>query len=152
MENNLEDILFFSHKDYLCTVIHRISHLCEIKQNAIVKDYGLVHQQLQVLAFIYARQDSQVFQKDIEQALFLKSSTITQALNTLEKKGFIERIPCERDRRAKQLRCTKKSADLHEVFLESVFRVGEEVTRDFDEKEKEELDRLLRKAYKNLEV
>lgn len=150
MDNNLEESLLFSHKDYLCTVMYRIAHLCEIKQNTILKEYGVVHQQAQVLAFIYARQYGEVFQKDIENAMFLKSSTVTKTLNTLEKNGFIVRVPCEKDKRAKKLQCTKKAIELHEVFLGSVIQVGEKITLGFSESEKEALNSLLVKVYRNM--
>lgn len=145
-----EDMLF-SHKDYLSTIFHRVSHLCELKQNAILKRYKVTHQQTRLLAFIYARDGKEVYQRDIEKAFYLKSSTVTETLNILEKDGFIERLPCPHDKRAKLLKVTKKAADLHEDFLDSILQVEAVVKHNLSTQEQESFHNTLLKIYENLE-
>ena len=144
------DYLLFSHRNYMCTIIYRLAHLCELKQNAILKEFGVTHQQIQYIAFLYARNNQEVFQRDIEKEFCLKSSTVTQIMNTLEKSGFIERIPSMTDRRTKRLRITDKAKTLHQKFLDSVLQVDELLQKDLTNEEKGEIHKSLLKIYQNI--
>jgi len=151
-DNNFKTALLFSHRDFFCTLAYRVAHLCELRQNALLKQYGVTHQQTQLLAYIYARPSLTVVQKDLEVALKLKSSSVTQQLNILERAGLILRVPCNLDRRAKRLVVTEKAAALHEAFLGSLLAVDKAMCDGLDEGEKKQLHKLLLKAYENLEI
>lgn len=152
MENRekRDEELVFSHKDYVCTLAYRVAHMCELKQNLILREFGLTHQQTQILAFIYARKGSEVFQKEIEQDLILKSSSVTEQLNILEKSEYIQRKLCAKDKRAKQLLVTKKAEGSHERFLGSLVSVEEDMLKGMDSDEIEIFKKLFNKVYNNL--
>jgi len=143
--------LTFSHKDYCSLMMYRISHRLEVIQNNILRKYGVSHQQTQLLAYIYARPEQDVFQKDLEKSFGLKSSTVTELLHTLENHGFIIRIPCEYDKRAKKLMVTQKAADLHESFMASIQAIEDIVSHGLSDLEKNLLHDLLLKVSENAE-
>lgn len=142
--------LMFSHRDNICTILYRVAHLCELKQNRILKAYGLTHQQTQILAYIVARQEQVVLQRDIEEEMFLKSSTVTEQLHILERKGLIKRSPCREDRRAKQLSATEKAVEMHQVFLDSIIQVDACACAGMSEIEQVALKKLLLELYDNV--
>lgn len=145
------DGLVMNHKDYCSLMIYRISHRLEVVQNNILREYGVSHQQTQLLAYIYARPGMDIFQKDLEKSFGLKSSTVTELLNTLEKRGFIRRLPCDYDKRAKKLAVTQKAMDLHETFQSSVNTIEAIVTDGMSPIEKNLFKDLLKKASENAE-
>ena len=145
-----EELLRFSRGDFCSLMTYGIAHRLEVLQNNILREYGVSHQQTQILAFIYARPNTDVFQKDLEKELGLKSSTVTVILQNLEKKQFIERCECDYDKRQKILRVTKKAVNLHEQFMSSVNAIEFIMTDGMTEKEKETLKKLLRKAVSNV--
>ncbi len=150
MDEQEKKSLMFSHRDYICTLLYRIAHLCELKQNRILKEYGLTHQQTQVLAYIVARQDQNIRQRDIEDELFLKSSTVTEQLNILERKGLVLRLPCPEDRRSKYLVATETAIQGHKVFLDSILKVDACAKAGMSEIEQVALRKLLLEIYENI--
>lgn len=145
-----DERLLFSHKDFFCTVIYRVAHLCELAQNALLKEYGMTHQQTQLLAYIYARRGRDVFQRDIEEEFCLSSATVTQQLNVLERKGFILRQPCAEDKRTKKLILTDLAKEYHAVFYRTIFNVDDVLCLGFTDVEKALFMSLLQKAYDNI--
>lgn len=83
---------------------------------------GMTISQLATIAFLYFRKDQETFQKDIEVCFKLRRSTVSSLLNTLEKKGFLQRVSVPRDARLKKILLTEESekigACVHTAFSE----------------------------------
>ena len=145
-----EEYLRFSRGDYCSLMTYGIAHRLEVIQNNLLREYGVSHQQTQILAYIYARPEKDVFQKDLEKELGLKSSTVTVILQNLEKKGFVERFECDYNKRQKVIKVTKKASDLHEKFMSSVNAIEYIMTEGMSEEEITRLKALLFKAVQNV--
>ena len=145
-----EEYLRFSRGDYCSLMTYGIAHRLEVIQNNLLREYGVTHQQTQILAYIYARPNTDVFQKDLEKELGLKSSTVTVILQNLEKNNYIERSECDYDKRQKLIRVTDKAASMHEHFMSSVNAIEYILTESMSEQEQKELKKLLRKAVENV--
>ena len=145
-----EENLRFSRGDYCSLMTYGIAHRLEVIQNNLLREYGVTHQQTQILAYIYARSGTDVFQKDLEKELGLKSSTVTVILQNLEKNNYIERSECDYDKRQKLIRVTDKAASMHEHFMSSVNAIEYILTESMSEQEQKELKKLLRKAVENV--
>ena len=145
-----EEDLRFSRGDYCSLMTYGIAHRLEVIQNNLLREYGVTHQQTQILAYIYARPNTDVFQKDLEKELGLKSSTVTVILQNLEKNNYIERSECDYDKRQKLIRVTDKAASMHEHFMSSVNAIEYILTESMSEQEQKELKKLLRKAVENV--
>ena len=79
----------------------------------------------------------------IAQELLINVSTLSIAINKLEKKGFVTRIRDEADRRIVRISLTEKGAEAlarHEQFY---FRVVDEAIRDMDNGQKRLLIRSM---------
>ncbi len=79
----------------------------------------------------------------IAQELLINVSTLSIAVNKLEKKGFVKRIRDDDDRRIVRISLTEKGREAlerHELFY---FRVVDEALRDMDNEQKRLLVRSL---------
>lgn len=68
--------------------------------------------------------------------LLINVSTLSIAINKLEKKGYVERIRTEADRRVVRISLTSKGRRALEQHEKFYFDLVEEACRDMDEKEK----------------
>ena len=135
-----------SHIGYLINVISN-----KLKRSA---DENLVHEnmtieQLQVLKMIHQK-GGQVSQKDIEKEFGVRRSTVTSAMQILEKKGFISRTPSPDDARAKLVALTDSGKEKNERLINFIKVRDEKLLSALDENEKETLIKLLNKLLDNL--
>ena len=73
--------------------------------------YGITGVQGRILGFInHNSKNRDIFQKDIEEELDIRRSSVTSVLQLMEKNGFIERVSVSEDARLKKLIITEKGA------------------------------------------
>lgn len=72
-----------------------------------------------VIRFLSENQDKDVFQKDIEKTFKIRRSTVTVALNRMEKGGIIKRESVDFDNRLKKITLTEKGLSLHNLIVKS---------------------------------
>lgn len=131
-------------------IIHQIEHKIKIKHDASLEKHGVTLQQSKIIAHLLLNKHLDTFQKDIEKAFNLKSSTITSILNTLENKKLIKRISIKEDRRAKKIVLTESGENLQKNIFKSIESIEEELVKGMTENEKDMLQKLLLIAYKNI--
>lgn len=107
--------------------------------------------QSRIIGFIHSRQNKDIFQKDIEELLKIRRSTATGMLNTLEKKGLLERQPVSYDARLKKLVITPKGIQFSEKAVECIQSVERKVRSGLTEEEIENFFDVLNKIRKNME-
>ena len=76
---------------------------------------------------------------EIAQALHIPNSTLTSALNRLEKKEIVRRVVSPRDQRAFGIRLTEKGAELHHTHTECKRADLERILAKLDTHEEREL-------------
>lgn len=103
------------------------------------------------IGFLYSRQDQDVFQKDVEAEFSISRATATHMLQALEQKEMIRRVPMEKDKRLKKIILTDKAKESHKQVIHNIEQLEKTLVQGFDEKEEEELLRLLKKVHQNLE-
>ncbi len=91
-----------------------------------------------------------MFQRDIEREFSITRSTVTNILQLMERKGYIERQSVPQDARLKQLVLTAKGLEFHENTMLSLHQTDEFVARLLTEEENTELLRLLNKLKNGL--
>lgn len=85
-----------------------------------VGDGNLSATTARIIAFLgTAEGNHDVFQRDIEQFLGLKPSSVSLILNTMEKNGYITRANVLHDARLKKISVTPKAQELFPVILEA---------------------------------
>ncbi|MDO4535824.1 MAG: MarR family transcriptional regulator [Clostridium perfringens] len=131
-------------------IIHQIEHKIKIKHDSNLEKYGVTLQQSKIIAHLLLNKNLDTFQKDIEKAFNLKSSTITSILNTLENKELIKRIDIKEDRRAKKIVLTENGENLQKNVFKSMDDIEEELVKGMTENEKDMLHKLLLMVYRNI--
>ena len=104
-----------------------------------------------IIEYLYRHRDTPVFQRDIEREFSITRSTVTNILQLMEKKGYIERRSVPRDARLKQLILTEQGVQFHEKTLLSFHQTEECVNALLSAEEQAELLRLLNKLRDGLQ-
>ncbi|PLX36017.1 MAG: MarR family transcriptional regulator [Hyphomicrobiales bacterium] len=85
-------------------------------------------------------------QAGIAAAIAYDRATIGGVIDRLEQKGFVERRVCKRDRRAREVRPTKKGLAAFEEILPVVVALQEDILTGLDDTERATFLRLAEKA------
>ena len=108
--------------------------------------------QKRVIVYLYEQKDnSDIFQRDVEQYLSIRRPTATRMLNNMEENGLIRRESVDYDGRLKKLTLTEKSIDLYNGIFNDIDTVERNMTRGLTEDEKKEFLRIAGKIIQNLE-
>ena len=106
-------------------------------------------EQLMVMKMIYENGGT-VPQKDIEIAFDVRRSTVTSAMQILEKKGFITRSTSASDSRAKIVSLTKAGQEKNERMINFIKQRDEKIFSSLNSEEKQTLSALLSKILNNM--
>ena len=98
-----------------------------------------------IIGYLYRHREEQVFQRDIEREFSITRSTVTNILQLMERKGYIERRSVPQDARLKQLVLTEEGIRFHENTIRSFHQTDDYVAGLLTEEENTELLRLLNK-------
>ena len=104
-----------------------------------------------IMEYLYRNSDTPVFQRDIEREFSITRSTVTNILQLMERKGYIQRQSVPQDARLKRLILTEEGVRVHEKTMLSLHQTDEFVAGLLTEEENAELLRLLNKLRKGLE-
>ena len=94
--------------------------------------------------------DHEVSQKDVEDYLLLKGSTVTRLLSRMEESELIQRVRSQKDCRSNYLVMTEKGESFVPVFYQVLDNVEQLMTDGFSQEEKETLMTLLQRVIKNI--
>ena len=98
-----------------------------------------------IIEYLYRHRDTPVFQRDIEREFSITRSTVTNILQLMERKGYIERRSVPQDARLKQLVLTEEGICFHEKTMLCFHQTDDYVAGLLTEEENAELLRLLNK-------
>ena len=113
--------------------------------------YNLTGPQTLILAYLYRRQNDDVFQKDIELEFNVRRSSATGVLKCLEANGFIRRESINRDARLKKIILTKKAYKHREVLESHIDELEKILVSGLSQQEIDDLIKILGKIKRNLE-
>lgn len=128
-----------------------INRAFQRKMDERAQSMGLTSVQLRVLGAISrleAAGSEEIHQNDLERIEHVTHPAMTKLLQRLESKGFIRCVPSAQDRRYKNITCTERSSEIHNVILAQDQEVLSELCRGFSQEQQESLlqmaDLLLR--------
>ena len=98
-----------------------------------------------IMSYLFWHKDEPVYQRDIEREFSITRSTVTNILQLMERKGYIERQSVPQDARLKRLILTEEGVRIHEKTMLSLKQTDEFVSGLLTEEENTELLRLLNK-------
>ena len=103
--------------------------------------YGITGVQGRILGFIsYNSEKRDIFQKDIEEELDIRRSSVTSVLQLMEKKGILERVSVSKDARLKKLVLTEKGKEIQRNVHDHILELDKSLR---DELSDEEFDYLV---------
>lgn len=98
--------------------------------------YGITGVQARILGFIYWKsKERDIFQKDIEEELDVRRSSVTSVLQLMEKNGFIERVSVSEDARLKKIILTEKGLEIQTNIYDFILGVEKSLRDELSEAE-----------------
>lgn len=106
--------------------------------------------QFRVLAYLFAHQDEEVCQKDLEVETNLKKASITGVIDYLESKDLVKREVAKDDKRRNIIALTEKTRDIKEHVE---YRLKDVEAKMIENINKEDLDvffKVMNQMYENI--
>ncbi len=98
-----------------------------------------------IIKFLSDNQGKDVFQKDIEKTFKIRRSTVTDAINRMEKGGLIKRESVNFDSRLKKISLTEKGIAVHNIIDKSFKNTENELKSALTKQELELFFSLIKK-------
>ena len=105
-----------------------------------------------MIGYLYHHRDREIFQKDMEADFHMAKSSVTAALQSLEKNGYIKRVSVERDARLKKIELTEAGIKFHDNIEISIDSMEERLVVGLSKQQKKDLFAMLSQIKKQLEV
>ena len=134
--------------------LHRVDNLIFRRLNQFSRANGVEQTTPMhgwIIEYLYRHRDEPVFQRDIEREFSITRSTVTNILQLMERKGYIQRLSVPQDARLKRLVLTEKGACIREKTMQALHQTDEFVESLLTPEENAELLRLLNKLRKGLQ-
>lgn len=128
-----------------------ISHMIKRSIDSLDNPYGVNGKQLRLLGFIAHESKSRdLYQKDIEEELKIRRSSVTSMLQNLEKAKMIERVSVDKDARLKKIVLTDLGKETTQNTYHKIISFEEELKSLFNEDEYNQFNDYLNKLEKYL--
>ena len=115
---------------------------------AILAPIELTPSQFKIIKFLFWQGDTHIRQVDIEKHFSMTNPTVTGLLKNLEEKGWIRREVNPEDSRSKIICLTDAALARKEELYAYGEQIEEALIHDLTEKEREMLEKLLKKLVK----
>lgn len=83
----------------------------------------LTEMQAQIVNYLYNNRSKEICQRDIEENFFIRRSTASRFLKSMEKQGIITREQVPHDARLKKLVLTPKTIKIHEELRQKIKKI-----------------------------
>lgn len=130
--------------------INTFSHKIKRKIGKEAAKYGVTSVQGRIFGFLYHQSDKKdIFQKDIEEELDIRRSSVTSVLQLMEKNGYIKRVSVCEDARLKKIVLTEKGLEIHRNVYNCILEIEKSLREELSNAEMNMLvdliDRLSKK-------
>jgi MarR family transcriptional regulator, lower aerobic nicotinate degradation pathway regulator len=128
--------------------VKMINHDTTIKMNRLLKPFGLTRSAWSVLYQV--NQAERISQKTLQETLRIESGSMAMIVDSLVRKGWLERTSSEKDRRANYLKLTPKGAARWRTVPDVASTLRKEMMRGITEEEEKAGIAVLKKCWANL--
>lgn len=98
--------------------------------------YGITSVQGRILGFVKHNSEKRdIFQKDLEEELDIRRSSVTSVLQLMEKNGYIERISVSKDARLKKIILTEKGTEIQRNIENVILELEKSLTDELSNEE-----------------
>ncbi len=129
--------------------ISKLSNKLRRRIDAFSRKDNFSGSQGKVLHFILA-QNTDIFQKDIEEEYSLRPSSATELLKKMEQNGLIYREPMPNDARMKRIVVTEKATQYKDIVWKHITDLENELIRDIPSEDMAVFFRVIEKMMDNL--
>lgn len=134
----------------ICREFKQINNLIR-RQNEVLSVDRMTLSCGWIIGYLYENRHRVVLQREFEKEFGIRRSTITSVLKTMEKNGFLERLPLPDDARQRQLILTKKGEEVHLSVVNKMNQLDRKIIEGVSDEELELFYRVLFKMKRNLE-
>ena len=139
------------NKRHIGKVIINLSYQLKRDFEQSAAEHGLTRTQAVIIKYLVAETKKRdVFQKDIEEDLKIRSSSVTSVLQLMEKNGYIKRESVCTDARLKKIVLTEKGDEIRLIVQNLIDEMENEVSKSITEGEREFLFYILDKLSKTI--
>jgi MarR family transcriptional regulator for hemolysin len=124
-------------KDTLGTLFQDVARLRVFCYNTMLKEIDLTATQSLVILTLLDKEG--VIQGDLARTLGIRAVTLGGIVDRMEAKGWLERRPDDKDRRAKRIWLTNKGRELEEAIRLSLKRVHDVAIEDIPDERVDQL-------------
>ena len=141
----MEKTISFELRSINNQIRRRINALPIMQDNDIKGVYG------HVIGFLNENKHRDIYQKDIEEQLCVRRSSVSSLLNQMETMGLIERRSVDVDGRLKKLILTQKAIEINDSIIREFQRLEVGLKEGMSDEEINTLFKLLDKVKANVE-
>lgn len=135
-------------KNSLGYMLGASTRLIKRRMDKNLEDYGITTSQWAVLKLL--AEQEQLTQKQIADGLSSDKATVGEIIKLLNKKGYVEKVINDRDKRAFLIKLTTKAKVMVNDLVSKASFVNEIALKGFSDKETELLRDMLNKIIENL--
>lgn len=137
-------------QDTLGTLIGETSRIWRTKLNQRLKPLGLSQSQWLVL-FHLSKSEGDLVQKELAERIGIEAPTLVGILDRMNRDGWVERSPCEGDRRSKNVHLTEQAHSVLETINAEAVAMRRELLGEIPTAELEQCARVLRRIKERAE-
>ncbi len=122
-----------------------INRVFRKKLDEKARDMGLTSVQLRILGSISrleAAGKAEIHQNDLEKLEHITHPAMTKHIRQMERKGVVQCVSSEQDRRYKKITCTEQTAEIYKMILEHDREVFEELCGNLTSEQKKAIIQL----------
>ena len=129
---------------HLIRRVREIGHKLKRLGDVNLEKKGITFTQLRVLGYLLHRADGEgVLQRDLEEVLGIRRSSVTALLQNMEKAGLVIRESVDGDARKKRVSVTERGRELDRELRAYMDGLEEELAGVYTPEERKQLDALL---------
>lgn len=114
-------------------------------------DDNITHSNGWILGYLAHHENEDVFQKDLENAFFVRRSTVSKVIRLMESKGLIARVSVPEDARLKKLILTPEGRKIHNTMNKCLGETEQRLRRDVTDEELEVFFKVMEKFKHNIQ-
>lgn len=132
--------------------VNILSNKIKRRIGSATAEFGVTSTQAKIVGFIYCESKNRdIFQRDIEEEFSIRKSSVTSALNLMEKKGLIRRESSSKDGRLKKIVLTEKAIELNKSVQEEIVKVETTFEKVLNDEEFEIFMKLIKRLINEID-
>ncbi len=151
---NGKEIKMLRKQEKIGLEIRKLNHEMNRSLEMQVKAEGIDEVTLMhgwIMRYLYENREKEIYQKDIEKHFSIGRSTVTNIIQLMEKKGFIERQAVQSDARLKKVLLTEKGEKTHETIEALIIQLNQNMMEGIKPEELQTFLQVLSKIRQNIE-